>query len=105
MFHSRLLPAPPPRLREGVIVVRAGGPGQSPGAPQGVAAVADAFNSRSIAATSALSSGTVRLAKLPTTRPSREIRYLWKFHSGVSPVALIRSRYSGVTSSPLTWTF
>jgi len=69
------------------------------------AAGAGAASSVSICATSFSSSGLVRLPKLPTTLPSRSIRYLWKFHAGASPLAAASCWYSGVVASPVTCTF
>ena len=49
------------------------------------------YNNDSIASTNSSLSGWTVLPKLPTTRPSRDNRYLWKFHRGYWPASLARA--------------
>ena len=53
-------------------------------------------------------SGATRGPNLAITRPSRPTRYFWKFHATAPAIFLsgwlVRNRYSGHWSSPLTET-
>src|SRR6185503_17833566 len=49
------------------------------------------FKSFSMAVTSVALSGSTALPKLCTRLPLRSMRYLWKFHRGAWPLALVRS--------------
>ena len=54
------------------------------------------------AATISASSGLVRLPHVPTRRPSRPTRYLWKFQRGAPPPWAARKAKSGVAWAPVT---
>ena len=51
-----------------------------------------AYNNDSMASINSSLSGRTELPKLPTTRPARDNRYLWKFQRGYWPASLARAR-------------